>query len=328
MTYKKMMKQNLVIFLFSTLALSACAKSTETSTKAAQPSAELQQKIQKLVEKTKKNMIFVEGGSFMMGDFGHVTRKDKLPITGLYAAMPLHKVTLDSFSLNAYKTTFDDFDIYTEATGQQKISTQKVSKFFRQENSPAGVSWQQAHDYCQWLGQQVGIPMTLPTEAQWEYAARNRGQYVIYPTDNGEYEPGRNVWSDEQRQKVKKTVGVDMPIPILGRFPPTPLGFYDMATDGNEWVSDWFDPQYYKHSPEKNPQGPATGTLKSVRSTYQEAGVIDLKIGGSVTTIYRSGENPEPKVDESDKDYLNPNDMTAVRCASNSSKPFISNKES
>ncbi|RSB52968.1 sulfatase, partial [Acinetobacter soli] len=73
MTYKKMMKQNLVFFLFSTLALNACAKSTETSTKAAQPSAELQQKIQKLVEKTKKNMIFVEGGSFMMGDFGHVT---------------------------------------------------------------------------------------------------------------------------------------------------------------------------------------------------------------------------------------------------------------
>ncbi|WP_151978605.1 formylglycine-generating enzyme family protein [Acinetobacter soli] len=332
MTYKKMMKQNLVIFLFSTLALGACAKSTETSTKAAQPSAELQQKIQKLIEKTKKNMIFVEGGSFMMGDFGHVTRKDKLPITGLYAAMPLHKVTLDSFSLNAYKTTFDDFDIYTEATGQKKIAMEEISKKLRVPNASAGVSWQQAHDYCQWLGQQVGIPMTLPTEAQWEYAARNRGEYVIYPTDNGEYELGRNVWSDEQRHEFTKSMpdihGVK--VPTLGRFPPTPLGFYDLATDSYEWMSDWFDPQYYKHSPEKNPQGPATGTLKSVRSTYQVGAAKSLQIGGSVTTIYRSGKEANPQFDKDDNLYqiVNPNFSTAVRCVSNSPKPFSSNKES
>ncbi|MEI2514549.1 formylglycine-generating enzyme family protein, partial [Acinetobacter soli] len=90
------------------------------------------------------------------------------------------------------------------------------SKKLRVPNAPAGVSWQQAHDYCQWLDQQVGIPMTLPTEAQWEYAARNRGQYVIYPTDNGEYEPGQNVWSDEQRDQVSKSYDLDgVPIPIL-----------------------------------------------------------------------------------------------------------------
>ncbi|WP_017394515.1 formylglycine-generating enzyme family protein, partial [Acinetobacter haemolyticus] len=190
-----------------------------------------------LVEKTKKNMIFVEGGSFMMGDFGPITRKDKLPITGLYAAMPVHKVTLDSFSLNAYKTTFEDFDLYTEATGQPKVGMQEVSIKRRVPNAPAGISWQQAHDYCQWLGKQVGIPMNLPTEAQWEYAARNRGEYVIYPTDNGEYELGRNVWSDEQRREVNKPLNTGMKISILGRFPPTPLGFYDMATDGYEWMS-------------------------------------------------------------------------------------------
>lgn len=321
-----MKKQKLFFILFSGLALSACAKSPETNQKVVKPSPELQQKIQKLVEKTKKNMIFVEGGSYLMGDFGLVTRKDKLPITGLYAAMPLHKVTLDSYSLNAYKTTFDDFDIYTDATGQPKISTQEVSKFFRQPNSPAGVSWQQAQDYCQWLGQQVGIPMNLPTEAQWEYAARNRGQYIIYPTDNGEYEMGRNVWSDEQRREIKKSVNVDMPIPILGKYPPTPLGFYDLATDGYEWMSDWFDPQYYKNSPEKNPQGPTTGTLKSVRSSYQEAGALDLQIGGLVTTIYRSGQNPSPKISEEDANYLNPNDATSVRCVSNSPQPFLKQK--
>ncbi|MCH7335762.1 SUMF1/EgtB/PvdO family nonheme iron enzyme [Acinetobacter sp. NIPH 2699] len=323
MILKKMIKQNLAIILLSSIALTACAKPSEKNNKNTQPSPELQQKIQQLVDKTKKNMIFVEGGSFMMGDFGPITRKDKLPITGLYAAMPVHKVTLDNFSLNAYKTTFDDFDLYTEATGQPKISTQEVSRFFRQPNAPAGVSWQQAHNYCQWLGEKVGIPMNLPTEAQWEYAARNRGEYIIYPTDNGEYELGRNVWSDEQRSEVKKSVGIDMPIPILGKFPPTPLGFYDLATDGYEWMSDWFDPNYYKNSPEQNPQGPATGTLKSIRSTYQVGAAQSLQIGGSVTTIYRGGENPEPQINDADINYLNPNDATTVRCASNSQQPFL-----
>ena len=274
-------------------------------------------------------MIFVEGGSFMMGDFGPVTRKDKLPITGLYAAMPLHKVTLDSYSLNAYKTTFDDFDLYTEATGQPKIGMQEISKKLRVPNAPAGVSWQQAQNYCQWLGQQVGIPMNLPTEAQWEYAARNRGQYIIYPTDNGKYEMGRNVWSDEQRHQLSKSLEMDgVPIPTLGKFPPSPLGFYDLATDSYEWMSDWFDPQYYKNSPEKNPQGPATGTLKSVRSTYQVAGTLDLQISGEVTTIYRSGEEPNPQFEKDSSAFtsINPNGATAVRCASNSHQPFLKQK--
>ncbi|MDN8450058.1 hypothetical protein Q5X48_08945 [Acinetobacter baumannii] len=68
-----MMKQNIAIILFSSIALSACATSTESNQKQTKPSPELEQKIQKLVEKTKKNMIFVEGVSYLMGDFGLVT---------------------------------------------------------------------------------------------------------------------------------------------------------------------------------------------------------------------------------------------------------------
>lgn len=326
-----MINQNLALILLSTFALSACAKSANEpqtpSTNQNSASPELQSKIQKLVEKTKKNMIFVEGGTFMMGDFGPLTRKDKLPIVGLYAAMPAHKVTLDSFSLNAYKTTFDDFDIYTDSLGLPRISMEKITKKLRQPMAPAGISWQQASDYCQWLGKQVGIPMNLPTEAQWEYAARNKGQYVIYPTDNGNYETGRNVWSDEQRREYSQSISDADGIKVakLGKFPPTPLGFYDMATDNYEWMSDWFDPQYYKNSPELNPEGPKSGKLKSVRSTHQEGAAQSLAIHGSVTTIYRSGMEPNPQFDKNDLDgikYLNPNSSTSVRCASNSAKPF------
>jgi formylglycine-generating enzyme required for sulfatase activity len=326
-----MINQKLAIILLSAFALSACAKTTNeteaSSTHQKNTSPELQANIEKLVEKTKKNMIFVEGGTFMMGDFGPLTRKDKLPIVGLYAAMPAHKVTLDSFSLNAYKTTFDDFDIYTDSLGQPRISMEKITKKLRQPMAPAGISWQQASDYCQWLGKQVGIPMNLPTEAQWEYAARNKGQYVIYPTDDGKYETGRNVWSDEQRREYSQSIpdADGIKISKLGKFPPTPLGFYDMATDNYEWMSDWFDTQYYKNSPELNPQGPKSGTLKSVRSTRQEGAAQSLAIGGSVTTIYRDGMEPNPQFDKNDLDgikYLNPNSFTSVRCASNLPKPF------
>jgi len=95
-------------------------------------------------------------------------------------------------------------------------------------------------------------------------------------------------------------------------------------------MSDWFDPQYYKHSPEKSPQGPAIGTLKSVRSTYQVGAAKSLQIGGSVTTIYRSGKEANPQFDKDDNLYqiVNPNFSTAVRCASNSPKPFTPNKRS
>ncbi|ELW88230.1 hypothetical protein ACINWC743_A0207 [Acinetobacter sp. WC-743] len=123
-----MMKHNIIAILLSTLALSACAKTTnEThSNSTAQKTnekndLELQQRIKKLVEKTKKNMIFVQGGTFMMGDFGELVNKGKLPFDGDAHSKPLHKVTLDSYSLNAYKSSYEDLDTYSAATGSLKL---------------------------------------------------------------------------------------------------------------------------------------------------------------------------------------------------------------
>ena len=244
----------------------------------------LQSEIAELITRSKADMVFIEGGEFMMGDFGPL---DKEKTGGLYYGIgdygvrTIHKVRLKSYSLSRYQITFHDYLLYRQSKGLGnpypiehitaerkdyaldnefdnknwvKLST-NTPESPRQSEIPAYLPWEAARDYCQWLGEQTGLPYSLPTEAQWEYAARNRGQFVLYPTDNGLFEPGRNVPSDEQQQQRSRLGGIDS-FPV-GSFPATPLGLYDMGFNKFEWVNDWFDPDYYSHSPEADPQGPA-----------------------------------------------------------------------
>ena len=86
--------------------------------------------------------------------------------------------------------------------------------------------------------------------------------------------------SFEQRQKLITKYKADEKIPELQQFPATPLGLYDMITDNYEWMLDWYDPHYYNRSPEKNPKGPAKGTLKVVRSAEPSDGQNLQMFGG------------------------------------------------
>ena len=244
----------------------------------------LQSEIAELITRSKTDMVFIEGGEFMMGDFGPL---DKEKTGGLYYGIgnhgvrTIHKVRLKSYSLSRYQITFHDYLLYRQFKGlgnpypiehitaenrqdgfNSKFENKKWLKMStntpespRQSETPAFLPWEAAQEYCQWLGEQTGLPYSLPTEAQWEYAARNRGQFVLYPTDNGQFEPGRNVPSYEQQQQRSSLGGINS-FPV-GSFPATPLGLYDMGYNKFEWVNDWFDPDYYSHSPEADPQGPA-----------------------------------------------------------------------
>jgi formylglycine-generating enzyme required for sulfatase activity len=295
-------------------------------TAAAAASAVITPPVRALMDKTLKNLKFVEGGSFQMGDFGPLHSPEKLPYSSATDNKPAHKVSVDSFSINAYKTTYADHDVYSAATGKTRVGMDRVSKKVRYADAAAGLNWREAREYCQWLGGLLQLPMDLPTEAQWEYAARNRGQMLLYATDNGKIEPGRNVWSSALADDYLSKRQLDFPGPslALGQFPPTPLGLHDMVTDGFEWVLDWYDPGYYATSVDKNPAGPASGQEKVLRSSaHQEGNNLAMGDGLSFTRRHRHPDPPKvnPVTFKPDPESNMTSDTTA-RCVVNSGKPL------
>ncbi|MGD8571548.1 MAG: SUMF1/EgtB/PvdO family nonheme iron enzyme, partial [Gammaproteobacteria bacterium] len=209
-----------------------------------------------------------------------------------------HKVTLDSYYIQKYEVTYAEYDTFTKKTGRPLSNMDNVGDPKRQPKIPAGVpSWYAAKDYCLWLGEQSGLPFDLPTEAQWEYAARSRGKPVPYATDTGFLDKGRNYG-----KYVKEAGNND--IVFVGSHPPNPLGLYDMHGNVDEWVNDWYDENYYNTSPEQNPNGPETGEKKVLRG----GSVIGTQ---SYNTVYsRFKEKPD----------MNGYSFSGVRCVINLQK--------
>ena len=260
-------------------------------------SSELRSEMLETVVRSLDEMVFIEGGEFEMGDFGapcdfdqtnmgtwpYGYEPDELcPITPAFDDDYLHQVRLSSYYLASYQTRLGDFDLFRTSQGLPLFDAEyRDRKDLADEfdpNKPAPPKeWKEAKDYCLWLGQLSGYPVDLPTEAQWEYAARNRGQYVQFPTDTGSLDYGHNIPRDE-----------DIEVHSVGSFAPNPLGLYDMAGNATDWVNDWYDPDYYRNSPVDNPQGPTTGTQKIRRgSNYFESG------WQSANTVRRWADKPE-----------------------------------
>jgi formylglycine-generating enzyme required for sulfatase activity len=209
----------------------------------------------------KKNMVFLPGGTFEMGDWGSEVNENGLPFDGTHDSKPLHKVTLSGFHIGKYPVTYAEFDVFTAARRLPRVNQENSAKRYRKPDNPAGVTWQGAKDYCKWLAQLAGQRFDLPTEAQWEYAARSGGMRHIYPTDNGEAEPGRNLPSYAQRQAAGGLVAVSS-------FPPNRAGIYYMSAGVREFTNDWYDPHYYGKSPSLDPTGPTDGTYRVVRGFF------------------------------------------------------------
>ncbi|WP_025903769.1 SUMF1/EgtB/PvdO family nonheme iron enzyme [Tatumella sp. UCD-D_suzukii] len=248
-----------------------------------------------LVEESISNMVPVQGGEFLMGDFGPLVG-EKLPFSINQDDKKLHKVILSDFSISKFKVTNANYLVYLNATGKEKPPVHIFVKDYPSLGSSdysVGVTWQQAKDYCQWLGHMSGKNIDLPTEAQWEYAARSRGQYLPFATDNGQFEKGKNIPSNDELDSF--TDGFGFPFYPIGKFPPNPLGLYDMGLSGSEWTNDWYSANYYEHSAEKDPQGPETGTKKVLRGAVGSNPQYSL-------TIFRQSKLPIPKINTND-DY-------------------------
>ena len=173
-------------------------------------------------------------------------------------------MTLDSYSISATQVSYDDFDTYTLATGKNKVHTVGHEAQYRAPSLPVGVMWKQANNYCLWLSEKTNKKYRLPTEAEWEYAARSRGKFYLFSTNDGTYRRGVNTPTYDDIRSSTPAYSLSSPTKIKS-IPPNPLGIYQMGLNGLEWTNDWYDANYYSNSPELNPKGPSSGDKKAER---------------------------------------------------------------
>ncbi len=233
----------------------------------------------------------VKGGTFLMGDFGPQTSAEKLPYSANEGAAPAHDVTLDGYSILKHRVTYAEYDIYTRVNHLPSILTDSGFNFqFRFPDFPAGdVTWQQARDFCTWLGKELNAPVDLPTEAQWEYAARSRGELWVIPSKAVPVVDGKYGLTDLDDTLVRMGQGTSSMPEVsrpVGTYGDNGIGMSDVFGYGREWTYDWFDKNYYRHSSKVNPRGPEAGTLRSVRNG------TDSRVR---LVIDRRGEQPDKK---------------------------------
>lgn len=167
---------------------------------------------------------------------------------------PVHRVWIDGFRLAATQVTNAEYERFVNSTGSEPAQFWKDANFNHPRQPVTGVNWFDAAHYCEWLAAQTGRGYRLPTEAEWERAARGDFEQKDFPWGN---EPPLSLPDYAARWQ-------NGPEPVAG-YAPNAFGLYDICDNVHEWCSDWYDANYYAVSPERNPRGPEHGERKSSR---------------------------------------------------------------
>ena len=167
---------------------------------------------------------------------------------------PVHRVWVDAFELAAYQVTNVEFERYLSATGGAAPPCWNDPNFQHPMMPVVAVSWHEAVTYCEWLSSVTGKRYRLPSEAEWERAARGGAEGLLYPWGDA---PPESIPDYGKRWKQG-------PEPV-GLYAPNAYGFYNVGDNVHEWCADWYDDGYYGQSPERNPQGPKSGIRKASR---------------------------------------------------------------
>jgi len=217
-------------------------------------------------EKDGMVMVYVPAGEFLMGSTDSDAQAND-------NEKPQHTVSLDTFWIDRTEVTRAQYKKCVQAGACQAPYYDSDFAASEATRPVEGISWQAAAAYCQWVGRQ------LPTEAQWEKAARGTDGR-IYPWGNQRATCEYAVMDDGSGNGCGKSN--TWPVGSKPRG-VSPYGALDMAGNTGEWVADWYDDKYYVDSPPQNPQGPPSGQLRVYRSGlyYSEATAIRASVRGS-----------------------------------------------
>jgi formylglycine-generating enzyme len=188
-------------------------------------------------------LVSIPGAWFLMGS-----------ATGQDCERPIHRVWVDPFLLAATQVTNAEYERFLTSTKSVSPPFWHDANFNHPKQPVAGVSWFDADRYCQWLAAQTGRAYRLPTEAEWERAARGDLEQRDFPWGN---EPPQTL----PEYAIRWQTGPE----TVARFIPNAFGLYNMCDNVHEWCSDWYDPTYYAISPERNPRGHEQGQRKASR---------------------------------------------------------------
>lgn len=227
-------------------------------------------------------LVYVPEGEFLMG--AGPEERYALP-----SEKPQHTVYLDAFWIDQTEVTNAMYAKCVKAGGcappKRTVNADRTDYY----NNPAKanypmiyVTWQEAQNYCSWAGRR------LPTEAEWEKAARGEdGRPYPWGSDQPTCQLA-NTWAWNYYDSWNDKVGVqkgcsDGPVAV-GSFPigASPYGVLDMIGNVGEWVADYYSGTYYGESPERNPQGPASGETRVIRGLmgyFQQTDVLWIRYG-------------------------------------------------